>query len=309
MKTAFVVALLVAGALASGFQTDPFWASYKKMFKKTYASEAEESLRYSIFLKNMATAAQLNKVDSATYGMTAMSDRDNTELLHEIEIPAAMFRETPKSPYVTHDEEYDCRTKGLVTGVKDQGQCGSCWAFAAVASMEGAYAKKHGKLISLSEQELVDCDTSDNGCNGGWPSRGTTWVKNNGGEMLEQDYTYTARQGTCKFDKSKAAMKVSEVKQFSANADAMMSAIETYGPVSVAVNANKFNSYSSGIMDGSGCTSSVNHGVTVVGWGKSGSTKYCAYILLQLFFFHNQSCSSFSLSNRDRQEQLGLELG
>jgi len=69
-------------------------------------------------------------------------------------------------------------------------------------------------------------------------------------------------------------MKIAEVKQFTGSEEAMMSAIETYGPISVALNANKFNSYSSGIMDGTGCTSSVNHGVTVVGWGVSGSTKY-----------------------------------
>jgi len=90
-----------------------------------------------------------------------------------------------------------------ITPIKDQGQCGSCWAFASVGAIEGAYAIKHGQLKSFSEQQMVSCDKAEGGCNGGWPSAAMLWVGTVGGLSLEADYPYTASGSVCKTSAAK----------------------------------------------------------------------------------------------------------
>merc|ERR1711955_12087 len=107
--------------------------------------------------------------------------------------------------------EVDWRNKGYVTPVKNQAQCGSCWAFAAVATMEGANYKKTGKLVSLSEQNLVDCVTKDFGCNGGLPADGVEYVIKNKGIDTEKSYPYTARDGRCSYSKNAIGATMSKV--------------------------------------------------------------------------------------------------
>ena len=272
MKSAILLLAVVGCACALSFKTDPFWAAYKKQFGKSYEG-AEEAKRYAIFQKNMARASELNEIDTATHGWTRFTDSD--DFLAPLDLPA-YIRRTEVVPANGLPESFDWREKGAVTEVKDQGQCGSCWAFCTVAAFEGAYFLEYNRLLSLSEQQLVDCDTVDHGCNGGWPTNAMNFVKNNGGAMLESDYAYTARAGTCKFIASKAKMQVKNVYTFSArNEEAMMTALQQHGPLAVAVDARKFNSYSSGIMNSAGCYSSMpNHGVTVVGWGVDNGTKF-----------------------------------
>jgi len=264
---------LAACAFALNFQNDPFWIAYKQQFNKVY-STSEEVTRYAIFKKNMAKAAEYNEMDTASYGWTKFSDQEIRRPL--LDVPAYI----PRTHVVESNDlpdSLDWRDKGAVVGVKDQGQCGSCWAFCTVVACEGAYFLEHNQLLSLSEEQIVDCDTDDHGCDGGWPTNAMNYLKAHGGLELEDDYPYTAPPaGSCQFDKSKAKMQVKSVHTFASGSETqMMNAVQQYGPLAIALDATKFNFYSSGIMNGSGCSAgSPDHGVAVVGWGIEDGTKY-----------------------------------
>jgi C1A family cysteine protease len=271
MKALFVLGL-AACAFALSFQSDPFWIAYKHQFGKSYSAD-EEANHYAIFKKNMARAAELNEIDTAHYGWTKYSDVERHRVL--LDIPA-YIRRTDIAEADDLPESLDWREKGAVTGVKDQEQCGSCWAFCTVVACEGAYFLEHNQLLSLSEQQIVDCDTDDDGCNGGWPTNAMNFIKEHGGLMLESDYPYLGYDDTCHFDKDKAKMQIKSVHTFAAhNEKKMMTAVQQYGPLAIALDASKFDYYSSGIMNGSGCSAgSPDHGVAVVGWGVEDGTKY-----------------------------------
>jgi len=269
---AVIIFALAACAFALTFQNDPFWIAYKQQFEKTYA-EKEEAEHYAIFNKNMLKAAKLNEIDPlATYGWTKFSDIETHRPL--IKVPENL-PEITVLPEVNAPSSLDWRSKGAVTGVKDQGQCGSCWAFSTVVALEGAYFLEHSHLHSFSEKQIVDCDTSNDGCDGGWPIDALKYVQKKGIEE-EQTYPYHASKGKCQYSSSKVKMNVKEVKSFTPrNEFQIMNAIQQYGPISICLDATKFDYYNKGIMNGSGCRAgAADHAVAIVGWGEEGSTKY-----------------------------------
>lgn len=169
----------------------------------------------------------------------------------------------------TLPDSVDWRTKGVVTPVKDQGQCGSCWSFSATGAIEGAHAIKEGELISLSEQELVDCSGTygNMGCNGGLMDSAFEYVIDNG-LCTESDYPYTASDGSCTKVCKKAITASSCVDVTSRNQLHLKEAVSK-GPVSVAIEADAsiFQLYKGGVISSSKCGTSLDHGVLVVGYG------------------------------------------
>lgn len=169
--------------------------------------------------------------------------------------------------------------KGAVTKPKNQGQCGGCWAFSTTGAMEGAFKIKTGKLQSFSEQELVACDDSDSGCNGGLMDQAFTWISKNGGICSEQSYPYTAAagtRGTCKKScKPIAGTAVKSHKDVACSDKAMMSALNK-GPVSIAIEADKsaFQLYKGGVLTNTACGIKLDHGVLAVGYGATPSPYY-----------------------------------
>jgi cathepsin L len=164
--------------------------------------------------------------------------------------------------------DIDWTEKGAVTPVKDQGQCGSCWAFSTTGSTEGAYFLSTGKLVSFSEQQLVDCSGSygNQGCNGGLMDNGFKYIKSSG-ICSEKEYGYTAVDGKCK--KCTTVTKIDSYIDVTPNNEtALMNAV-SIGPVSVAIEADTyvFQFYKSGIMDSTSCGTSLDHGVLVTGYG------------------------------------------
>jgi cathepsin L len=167
----------------------------------------------------------------------------------------------------------DWTTKGVVTGVKDQGNCGSCWSFSATGALEGAYKIKYGTLISFSEQNLVSCDTIDSACNGGLMDNAFTWTKSNGGLCTESGYPYTSgstgQKGTCLTTCSKnTGVAPKSFTDVAKNSDSALMTALVQQPVSVAIQANQpaFQLYKSGVLTGT-CGSNLDHGVLTVGYG------------------------------------------
>lgn len=177
-------------------------------------------------------------------------------------------------------KQFDYRKKKAVTPVKNQGACGSCWAFSAISNIEGVWAKKKKQLIDLSEQELLDCDKVDLGCMGGWMEDAVKELVRLGGVAKSKDYPYTAQEGQCRFKKSMAAVKVSGTRGVPANEKKIARALIKNGPLSVAVVASaNFQFYVKGIFnpDRNQCSTNkqdVNHGVTIVGYGVEKSLPY-----------------------------------
>jgi len=171
----------------------------------------------------------------------------------------------------------DWVSKGAVTGVKDQGQCGSCWAFSATGSTEGAVFLKHGHLTSLSEQQLVDCSTAqgNQGCSGGLMDSAFKYVQING-LCTESAYPYTAKNGVCKSTSCTSSVdsKITGYKDVSRTENALGASVDIT-PVSVAIEADQsgFQLYKSGVFCGT-CGTTLDHGVLAVGYGDEGTSPY-----------------------------------
>ena len=172
-------------------------------------------------------------------------------------------------------ESFDWREQGAVNAVKDQGQCGSCWAFSTVANLEGQYFRKTGQLLSLSEQEFVDCDDNgDEGCNGGLMDNAFEWLKRYQGLDTEGAYPYTGRRGSCKYTEAGkvADLKVLGHEDVPNDEPSIKEALFKNGPLSIAVDATVLLHYTSGI---SKCSfAHLNHGIALIGWGKENGVEY-----------------------------------
>ena len=277
MKAVYALSLIAAAASAMTFKEDPFWKSYKATFGKTYEHEAEEERRYQVFNENMRLAAEFNQMDDeAEYGMTPVSDRFPEELTSKIPLPerTEVGAEPTAEEVAALPTSFDARKKKWVPAIRNQGQCGSCWAFATIGVLSINYAKKHKKTPPvLSEQQLVDCGKENmHGCNGGWPLGAAEYAKK--GLMLNSAYPYKARKGTCKFNSKKIKTKTATCGYVGKTDNAMKTAVNSYGSILVIISAKKLYSYKKGIMSASGCPAGTDHAIVIIGWGKSGSTKY-----------------------------------
>jgi len=162
----------------------------------------------------------------------------------------------------------DWRTSsGVLAPVQDQGQCGSCWAFSATAAIESGYAvAKKTKVLKLSEQELVNCENEDDGCNGGLMDHAFAWVEENG-MTTEEEIPYTAQDGTCKYKKKDAKVFISGYKDVEATDEALKEAVSK-APVSIGVAANDaWQLYGGGTVSYNECPDDqLDHGVVLVGY-------------------------------------------
>ncbi|XP_065343397.1 procathepsin L-like [Cloeon dipterum] len=172
----------------------------------------------------------------------------------------------------------DWRELGAVTPIKDQGQCGSCWAFSATGSLEGQHFRKTGVLVSLSEQDLVDCSHKydNHGCDGGLMDNAFLYVKRNKGIDTEEAYPYEGQDGKCRFNASNiGATDSGFVDIEEGNEDKLKEAVATIGPISVAIDASSdsFRIYLEGVYYEPDCSSDfLDHGVLAVGYGTDEKT-------------------------------------
>ncbi|OXA52382.1 cathepsin L1 [Folsomia candida] len=198
-----------------------------------------------------------------------------SEAINRRPIPERKRRQTTTPP-----ASMDWRTKGYVTPVQNQGQCGSCWTFSANGAMEGAVFKKTGKLPNFSEQNLVDCVNASSGCNGGWMTDAYDYSIKNPGVANDTAYPYVAKQNTaCKYVATTNAGKVASYAYTKQDDEADLKAkLATIGPIAVAIDASNIQNYVSGIFSCANFTA-VNHGVLAVGYGTDSATNTDYYII------------------------------
>jgi len=171
-------------------------------------------------------------------------------------------------PNATLSDSFDWVAKGAVNPIKDQGQCGSCWSFSTACNLEGTGFLSSGRLVSLSEQNIMDCDKTCYSCNGGWPYLAMTWSSQNGGVASEASYPYKAQNEACrsavKLTQNKGYLKISQ------NEDQMAQALVKYGPLSICVDATPFQTYQGGILNNPTCSKTwIDHAVNIVGYGST----------------------------------------
>lgn len=273
------------------------WNEFKDRYNKKYANTVEDKFRFELFVQNKLKIAthnrrQANGLHSYTLGLNKYADmshhefvsimngykpelRQNTSLEDLHPKVVGEYNSLNVEPNGEMAKYVDWRLNGYVTPVKDQGQCGSCWAFSSTGALEGHYAKKIGAAVDLSEQNLVDCSKKygNMGCNGGLMENAFKYIRDNHGIDTEESYPYEGHDDKCRFkNRTIGANDKGYVEIPSGNERKLVQAIYTKGPISVAIDASQesFHLYKSGVYDEPNCgneSENLDHGVLVVGYG------------------------------------------
>lgn len=298
----FVSARLIdSSGAAEEFLRQRQWQQFKVEYSKTYATVEEEAARFEIFKQNFIRAAELSITNPlATFGVTRFSDLSAEEfkrlyLNYRPQTDDAAIQRVSRAVQSCESDvaptagDVDWRTKGAVTAVKDQGQCGSCWAFSAVEGVESAWFLKHGSLPVLSPQQVVSCDKVDGGCDGGDLPTAFAYIEKSG-LTTEALYPYTSGNGVTGTCKSKVPAPVAQMTNFTyatppcfdacknQNEATLLTNLGTTGPSSICVYAEPWQVYTGGILTSADdCGFSYNildHCVQLVGYSSTGSTPY-----------------------------------
>lgn len=280
----FILALVLIAIVNSHFLP----AEEEKMFlftrflqqhDKHYDSVDEFRSKFEIFKTNLE---KINDTESFSPFMDQTEEEFNSRL--NLDVSAISLARSKMETYRLKKQvevedlpaSFDWREKGAVAPVKDQGQCGSCWAFSAVANIESQNFIVNGELETLAEQQLVDCDSLDGGCNGGWMDNAFKYFETRG-PVSDKEYKYTARGGSCEAEKFKSVVEVTAFNDISQNEDEIQKVLVENGPLSIACNASPWMFYSGGVLRPTkeSCNpSGINHGITLVGYGEESGVKF-----------------------------------
>ncbi|CAF0974312.1 unnamed protein product [Adineta steineri] len=287
-----IVILSSGCALAYNKTHNQQWKLWKNKHRKNY-SDAEELVRRSVWENNLKMIEEHNlQVDLGVHtyrlGMNQYGDLTVNEFVQKysgvkgnMETKNSQVREVLVSnSNASLPDSVDWRNQNVVEPVKDQGACGSCWAFSAAGAIESAYAIKTSTLVSLSEQQLVDCSRGDGngGCNGGFTDDAFVYVINAGGIETESSYPYKTVDQTCMFNATDISVKVCDFVQLASGDEAaLQQAVATIGPISVSIDEShsSFQFYQSGVYNEPACSQTIlTHAVLVIGYGTEGDLDY-----------------------------------
>jgi len=272
---------------------------FKTEFNRQYKDKSEEKMRRKIFEHRLAKIHRHNKDGTKTWreGVNKFTDMTDAELKSFRGLRSGLLakqknekRAAPKhlpefDPQTWQGANVDWRTKGVVTDVKDQSMCGSCWTFGTAEEIESDYALKTGKLVVLSEQQILDCTPNPNdcggtgGCGGGTVELAAARIMVMGGLSLESDYPYVSGGGSnfpCDMKKFKPAVKVANFFVLPSNSPGpVLQHVGTNGPLAISVDASAWSGYESGVFDGCNNDSpDIDHAVQLVGFGTDSSAGY-----------------------------------
>ncbi|CAM4577488.1 unnamed protein product [Lepidochelys olivacea] len=255
-------------------------------YKKSYKDERETKRRLQIFAENLEKARTIQELDQGTaeYGVTKFSDLTEEEFrsLYLNPLLAKLPARPMKPAAIPSDQppaEWDWRERGAVTDVKDQGMCGSCWAFSVTGNVEGQWFLRRGSLVSLSEQELVDCDGLDHACGGGLPSNAYEAIERLGGLETEGDYSYEGHKQSCSFSATKVAVYINSSVEISRDETEIAAWLAKNGPISIALNAFAMQFYRRGVSHPFRLLCNpwmIDHAVLLVGYGTRDRTPFWA---------------------------------
>ncbi|NWI93626.1 CATL2 protein, partial [Pitta sordida] len=279
-----VLLALLGCATAPDPALEKVWQGWKSLHAKEYPGEAE-TIRREIWEKNLRHIQRHNREESQgkhsfRLAMNHFGDLTNEEFNQLLNGFVPARREEPElvfraSAALKTPVRVDWRAKGYVTPIKNQGHCGSCWAFSATGALEGLVFKRTGKLVVLSEQNLVDCSRKlgNHGCGGGYVERAFQYVHDNGGLNSERVYPYMGTDSSyCRYNPQDKAANCSGFQVVARGSEqALEQAVATVGPVSVAVDARSlhFQFYKSGIFSCTFGSQSVNHAMLAVGYSSA----------------------------------------
>jgi len=262
---------------------------WKQVFERVYETVEEEELRFTQWVENWNKISQHNlnydlgkvtyrmemnhfgDLSSAEYKRQMNGYNNAARLQRNGNKLGSTFLQSAFNLTATLPKNVDWREQGYVTPVKDQGQCGSCWSFSTTGALEGQMYRKTGSLVSLSEQNLVDCSTPEGnqGCNGGLMDNAFKYYLGRGkGAVAEEAYPYTARDGSCKSGLT-PVVEISKYTDVGAKDEAGLKTAVTQQPVSIAVDARKWQNYRSGVFDGCSSLVQLDHGVLAVGYSST----------------------------------------
>ncbi|CAK6950246.1 procathepsin L-like [Scomber scombrus] len=325
MKLMLVAAAVLAVASCASLSLEDLeFHAWKLKFGKSYNSPSEEALRKQIWINNRKLVLVHNimadeGIKSYRLGMTFFADMENEEYKRLVSqgclgsfnasLPrkGSAFLSLPEGS--DPPKSVDWRDKGYVTDVKDQKECGSCWAFSTTGSLEGQHFRQTGKLVSLSEQQLVDCsgDFGNMGCGGGLMDNAFKYIMHNGGIDTEESYPYEAQDGQCRYNPDTIGAKCTGYVDVKADdEDALQQAVATVGPVSVAIDASNpsFQLYESGVYDEPDCSSSeLDHGVLAVGYGTENGRDYW---LVKNSWGLSWGTKGYIMMTRNKNNQCGI---
>lgn len=262
---------------------------FKRDYRRVYASVEEEARRLQHFIENMAKARELSRRNpQARFGVNNFSDLSAAEFKSyhsgEKHLSKMIAERQPVNDIFDEDElklrggSIDWRDYGAVTPVKNQGQCGCCWSFSSTGSIEGQWVIAGGQsLVSLSEQNLVSCDTSDSGCNGGVMTNAWNWLISNQQGQISTEDSYPFVSGdesvpSCAGLQTTGAT-ITSYENLPQSESQMASWMYNNGPISIAVDATSWQTYNGGII--TDCISSqIDHAVLAVGYDETAATPY-----------------------------------
>jgi len=287
-KALILVTTTTLVLVQANLQLDIKWQDFKLRHSKSYFLGEEESRR-AIWEDNHRFIQEHNLAyerGTETYSVAENKFMDLSNFEFARKLTATLQPRNSSSnkifePFGTVTRStVDWREEGYVTPVKDQGDCSSCWAFSTTGTLEGAHFKKTGQLVSLSEQNLVDCSTpyGNLGCGGGYVDTAFKYIKENGGVATEEAYPYTGKQGECRFDSNTIGATLTGWQEIRwASESDLESAVSEIGPVSASIDASNrgFQFYKEGVYYDPDCDSfRMNHAILVVGYGEENGENY-----------------------------------